>query len=306
MTCYNPLEAYQTAQGDIVFQERARHDTVRSLFLSCGQCIGCRLERSRQWATRCLHEAQMHEQNAFVTLTYDNEHLPKNKNLQYQDFQNFIKRLRRQLTCFDVTLALHVPRYFAAGEYGAKEQRPHFHACLFGVDFNDKQIFKKNGSNGTLYTSARLEKMWPLGHSTTGAVTFQSAAYVARYIVEKINGDPAEEHYRQVDEATGEITYRTPEMAHMSLKPGIGFPWLKQFASDIYPEGLVVTNGKETYPPKYYDRWFKKQNSDQFENLQMERQEKLKEKWKDRTTERLKVRQKVAEENNKRLKRNLI
>lgn len=258
MPCYHPLAAFQDRNGQVEFKEGPHH--VRSLFLSCGQCIGCRIERSRQWAVRIMHEAQLHEENSYVTLTYG-ESLD-NPSLVYRDFQLFMKRLRKQRQCWDVTSGLTVPRFFMAGEYGEKKKRPHFHACLFGADWNDRIFFKKSGQFN-LYTSARLERLWPHGYSTTGTLTFESAQYVAGYITKKITGDLAEGHYRiAVDDSTGEVSYREPEFCHMSLKPGIGQAWLERFHTDIYPHGMVVVNGKETNPPRYYDKWFKKREGE--------------------------------------------
>jgi len=99
MACYHPLTAYlsghQTnnatgkAYRRVSFKETDEHD--RQISLPCGQCIGCRLERSRQWAMRCIHEAQLHQNNCFITLTYDDEHLPKDLSLDHRDFQLFFR-----------------------------------------------------------------------------------------------------------------------------------------------------------------------------------------------------------------------
>lgn len=98
MACFYPLAAWQTDDGDIVFKERGA--IKRALTLPCGQCVGCRLERSRQWAVRCMHEASLYDQNAFVTLTYDQDHLPESGSLRYRDFQLFCKRARDKLGPF--------------------------------------------------------------------------------------------------------------------------------------------------------------------------------------------------------------
>ena len=93
--CFHPLDAWQCSNGDVVFTDNlARNDVIRRLSLPCGRCVGCRLERSRQWAVRCMHEASMHMFNSFVTLTYD-DHLPEYNSLNYKHFQDFMKRLRK-------------------------------------------------------------------------------------------------------------------------------------------------------------------------------------------------------------------
>lgn len=277
MPCYHPLEAFQTAAGDVVFVEGLRrHDVVRTLSLPCGRCIGCRLERSRQWAMRCLHESSLSERNSFVTLTYDDDHLPAGGSLVYPDFQRFMKRLRK---------AAGVPvRFFMCGEYGDELGRPHYHALLFGLDFPD-QYYWKTVNGAKYYRSPSLEGLWRFGDSLVGALTFESAAYCARYCVKKVNGPDADDHYQG----------RAPEFAHMSLKPGIGARWLERWRSDVYPHDFVVVNGKEVKPPKYYDRLFRRVEPDVFEDLQFLREQDGRSRFLDNTPERLEVREVVHE-----------
>lgn len=298
MPCYHPLSAYQCADGSIVFYESKRHDTVKSLSLPCGQCVGCRLERSRQWAIRCMHEAQMHTQNCFITLTYDDAHLPSDRSLHYRDFQLFIKRLRKRYPGRRI-------RYYMAGEYGENFGRPHWHACIFGLDFDDKKLWKRTSANSLLYRSANLELLWPFGYSSIGDVTFESAAYVARYIMKKVTGKNAAEHYQEIDPDTGEITNRTPEFTKMSLKPGIGYEWYKQYTSDVYPQDYVVVRGKKVKPPKYYDKKYKIDNPYEFDELLYIREKSSKLNYADNTPERLLVKEQVTKAKLQKLKRNL-
>ena len=298
MPCYHPLSAFQCADGSIVFYESKRHDTVKSLSLPCGQCVGCRLERSRQWAIRCMHEAQMHTQNCFITLTYDDAHLPSDRSLHYRDFQLFIKRLRKRYPGRRI-------RYYMAGEYGENFGRPHWHACIFGLDFDDKKLWKRTSSNSLLYRSADLELLWPFGYSSIGDVTFESAAYVARYIMKKVTGKNAAEHYQEIDPDTGEITNRTPEFTKMSLKPGIGYEWYKQYTADVYPHDYVVVRGKKVKPPKYYDKKYKIDNPYEFDELLYIREKSAKLNYADNTLERLAVKEQVAKAKLQKLKRNL-
>lgn len=242
MACYSPLDAWQTDSGEIVFAERGA--VHRALRLPCGQCVGCRLERSRQWAVRVMHEAALHEDNSFITLTYDGDHLPARLSLDYREFQLFFKRLRKAVAPIRV-------RFFMAGEYGDKNGRPHFHACVFGYSFPDRLYFRTLPSGSKIYRSAFLESLWPFGYSSVGDVTFDSAAYVARYIMKKVTGD-ARGHYTRVDCATGEIYEIEPEFCRMSLKPGVGANWLKKYQSDVFPHGYVVVNGVKASPPRYY------------------------------------------------------
>jgi hypothetical protein len=256
MACYRPLRAYAPASGrnadgklDISFKPRYGYSEI---LLPCGQCIGCRLERSRQWAMRCVHEAQMYEHNCFVTLTYDDEHLPKDGSLNKRDITLFLKRLRKR---YGAGI-----RFYQCGEYGELLQRPHHHAILFNFDFPDKQLWSvRDGVR--LYRSESLEQLWPYGYSTIGDVTFESAAYVARYCTKKITGKVAGEHYEG----------KMPEYATMSRRPGIGRAWLEKYKDDVYNyDYVVLRNGLKLRPPRYYDEIY--------DNIERERMVAIKEK----------------------------
>lgn len=203
---------------------------------------------------RCLHESSLYDSNCFITLTYDDDHLPLGGNLIYPDFQKFMKRLRKR---FGSNI-----RFYCGGEYGETTYRPHFHACLFNFDFPDKVYFKRSSAFGDkLYTSKILEELWPFGMSSVGDVSFHSAAYIARYCVQKVTGDAALAHYRVVT-PDGEIIDRNPEFNHMSLKPGIGSAWLAKYKTDVYPHDYVIINGVKVKPPKYYDKLFGRDSPD--------------------------------------------
>lgn len=254
MSCFSPLSAWQTDSGEIVFAERGK--ILRSLELPCGQCMGCRLRRSRDWAVRCMHEAQMHDESCFITLTYNDENVPEDRSLRYPDFQLFMRRLRKHFA----TEGKRV-RFFMCGEYGEKRSRPHFHACLFGCQFPDAISFKRGESGCEIYTSEILSSFWkspmgvPLGYASVGALTFDSAAYVARYVTKKVFGDVADatSAYLYVDDY-GEVHYREPEFAHMSLKPGIGAGWFARYYGDVFPRDHVIVEGRKLEVPKYYDK----------------------------------------------------
>lgn len=254
------------------------------LTLACGQCIGCRLERSRQWAIRCMHEAQMHERNSFITLTYDDEHAPLDYSLKHRHWQLFAKKLRKKKGPF---------RFYMCGEYGEQFSRPHYHACLFGIDFDDKEPILKlqTETNHTLYSSAELASLWKHGHASLGAVTFESAAYVARYVMKKITGDLAASHYTYIDE-NGEIFERRPEYNQMSRKPGIGKTWIDKYDTDVYPSDQVITRGYPTRPPRYYDQQQEKKNEHMMQQIKARRMAKLDQK--DNTPKRLKAKETVA------------
>ncbi|AXL15403.1 replication initiator protein [Microviridae sp.] len=245
MTCYNPLLAYKE-DGKVVFEKP--FPFAKGFNIPCGQCIGCRLNYSRQWAIRCIHEAQMHKNNCFITLTFSPEALAARKNpqsLEMREFQLFMKRLRKKYG--------EGIRFFHCGEYGEKNKRPHYHALIFGHDFDDKQLWnQKNGIK--LYISDELKQLWPYGFSTIGDVTFESAAYCARYVLKKVTGDAAADHYTYTEPETGEVINIKPEYCTMSRKPGIGYNWLQKFKTDVYPHDYVVIRDKiKVKPPRYYD-----------------------------------------------------
>lgn len=294
MACFKPLDAWQCQDGSIVFVDSLRrNDIIRRLLLCCGQCVGCRLERSRQWAVRCMHEAQLHSANCFITLTYADAGV----SLVYRDFQLFLKRLRRRFSGMRI-------RFYMCGEYGESHGRPHFHACVFGLDFLDKVYWGKSPGGSKLYVSEVLSELWTHGWCSVGEVTFESAAYVARYVMKKLTGD-GELVYRVLDLDTGEIVERVKEFCHMSLKPGIGAGWLDKFRGDVYPGGKVVARGVEARAPKYYDRRYAAVKPVEFESLEYDRYLVGVERSADNTPERLLVREQVERARVSLLKRTI-
>lgn len=304
MACNFPLQAFRSENGSVVvFSERARHGVGSSFKLPCGRCTGCRLERSRQWAIRCLHEASLYEQNSFVTLTYNDEHLPPGGALVYSDFQKFMRRLRKRFAPRKI-------RFFMAGEYGDERRRPHFHVCLFNCAFSDRVYFKRTASGSKIYTSKVLSSLWvdrvscSMGHSSVGDVTFESAAYVARYIMKKIlgrgvdpvTGLPLREVYEGIDEGTGEVIDRPEEFCHMSLKPGIGRPFFEKFRSEMFPRDYVVVNGVRSKPPKYYKKLLTESlRKSENEAVEFTRWERAQASKADNTRERLAVKERVLQ-----------
>lgn len=276
MACFHPLLGYRSrvagASGkhSVVFNVADGYIDL-PVVVPCGQCSGCRLKRSRDWAVRCMHEASLYlvpcgcckparvHGNCFVTLTYSDEFVPRGGSLVKKDFQDFLKRLRRRFPHDKI-------RYFHCGEYGEKYGRPHYHACLFGFDFPDKYQWSVR-KGFPVWRSSVLEGLWPYGNSELGSVTFESAAYVARYIMKKVTGETAKDHYAvvvEVDEETGECETvdRVPEYVTMSRGGnvkgpgnlgGIGKRWFQKFQADVFPSDEVIVDGYPVQPPKYYD-----------------------------------------------------
>lgn len=301
MPCFHPLQAYygerkSNGKHRIVFNERDKELNL-DLKLPCGQCIGCRLDRSRKWAMRCYFESFLYENNCFITLTFDDDHLPENRSIDVRDFQLFMKRLRKEFG--------NGIRFFHCGEYGDLNFRPHYHACLFNHDFPDKKIFKVCNGN-RLYTSEVLQRLWPFGMSSIGDVTFESAAYVARYIVKKINGKDAQAHYELINYDTGEVFDRKPEYTTMSRRPGIGSAWFDKFHSDVYPKDFVTVKGRgKMKPPRYFDNLLQKYDSELMQQLKIKREAEMFDAIGNNSTERLLAREKVQLAKMKFLSRDL-
>lgn len=299
MPCFYPLHGWRakhtnpSGKRGIVFDPNSGYRDL-PVTLPCGRCQGCRLERSRQWAIRCVHEAQLHDENAFLTLTYNDEHLPPDGSLNHRHFQLFMKLLRKELHPLKI-------RYFMCGEYGAKLSRPHYHCILFGYNFNDRQLY--SDTNGMhLYISPLLSRLWHYGFSTIGDVSFESCAYVARYIMKKVNGEDAFEHYMRADDY-GEMFHVKPEYTCMSRRKGIGYKWLEKFKDDVYPGDHVVLNGREFHPPKYYDKILEENDPQLHQKIKRERKNNLDQK--EHTPERLAVREKVQKARLTKLKRKI-
>lgn len=261
MRCFYPITGYQHRNlgGAVGFKDG---DLMKTVKLRCGNCIGCRITKTKEWQSRCVHEAAQHEISSFITLTYREEFY--RPSLEYGDFQKFIRRLRKER-------GSKTTRFFMSGEYGEEGDRPHFHALLFGIGFTDRTIWKTTRAGYRLYRSAELEKLWPVGHSSIGEVTPASAAYCAGYAIKKVGGDLADTHYLRVDKRTGEEVLVEPEFARMSLKPGIGQGFLEKYGSDIYRDDAVVIEGRQQPPPRYYDKRLKKTNEDRFDEVSFDR-----------------------------------
>jgi len=279
MACNAPIWGWpgvaRTKNGKvrIVFDKAMAIPGSRSQPVKCGQCIGCRLDKTREWAARCHHEASLHETSSFVTLTYDDEQLPEDGSLNKEHFQGFMKRLRAKWVQKDPIKReygqVEKIRYYMCGEYGPKTGRPHYHACLFGFGFDDLVLYKE-APEGNIYISEELNRRWGYGFATVGEVTYESAAYVAGYTIGKATG-PREDEYESLDLETGEIYTVQPPYATMSLKPGIGADWFKQFKGDCFPKDFVTINGRKQQPPKFYLEQYEKEEPERVKAIKLKR-----------------------------------
>ncbi len=246
-----------------------------------------------------MHERQMHERACFLTLTYDDAHLPADRSLDKTHWQLFAKRFRYWQGPF---------RYFHCGEYGEETLRPHLHALIYGHDFFEDRTFLKMSGKHKLYRSEALDELWGHGYVNIGELTQHSATYVARYSMKSLsNPIPTDFTGERLDQDTGELSpYRIHPYATMSLRPGIGEPWIAKYLSDVYPSDTVIADGKKSRPPKFYDKYLEKVDPDLLETIQTER-------WKtgnmhkhNSTPDRLETRAEIAHIAQKRNNRDFL
>lgn len=282
MACYTPLRAFQGPEG-VTFRPNGKASPLK---LNCGQCIGCRLEKQRNWAIRSMHEAQMHAANCFLTLTYSEESLPKDHSLDVRHWQKLAKRIRKNIGPF---------RFLHCGEYGPLHLRPHYHALIFGLDFRDDSIPVPGRNPGhELRISAALTELWKLGNHTVGPITPATTAYVASYTVKKRSGPRKESACERVHESTGECWNVKPEYATMSRNPGLGKSWFVKYHRDVYPDNFVVFDSKPVKPPPYYDQLLAKHDPNLAQQMIERRKQHTRENAENNTYDRLKVREIVA------------
>lgn len=241
------------------------------------------------WASRAVHESRQHTENSFVTLTYSDENLPKNQSVARRPIQIFFKNLRNSIYKINPGKTI---KYIACGEYSPEKtrpvgefnpdyfhgegQRPHYHALIFNHAFSDQTLWSTR-KDINIYHSDTLTDIWGEGFCTVGELNYQSAAYVARYSLKKINGDlalkPNERTglnpYQRICHYTGNIIDVEKERFHMSN--GIGGEHFNQYKSDIYPADHVIINGYETRPPRYYDNLYDAENPESMESIKEKR-----------------------------------
>lgn len=233
----------------------------------CGFCIECRSRYARGWAMRCVHEASLHEQSCFGTLTYDDEHLPEHGTLVPRHFQLFMKRLRKSIAPKKV-------RFYHAGEYGEVNFRPHYHFLLFGYMPGELEAIPSKSAY-TLFRSPELEKLWPFGLSSVGHVSFESASYVARYVMKKVDQVGRKKKW-SVDPETGVAHEIEPEYSTMSRGGrhgrGLGFGWYEKYGEEVERLETVRLDGTELMPPRFYDGLFREREPVRWEIMKLRRE----------------------------------
>lgn len=296
MVCYHPLKAfpvgltnnnkikYKITSYDIDHLEIEDNDKIKCVIdklvspycrkvirefieVPCGQCIGCRLDYSRQWADRCLIEMKQHKESWFVTLTYNDLHIPMHEFLDYntgsveriaslqkRDFQLFMKRLRKNYK-YDNKL-----RFFAAGEYGTQSLRPHYHAIIFGLHLDDTVFYKRSSQGFSYYNSSFLDECWQKkGFVVAAPACWETCAYTARYILKKQKGK---------DSKVYEDFNFEPEFTLMSRKPGIARGFFEDNVEKIFSQDCIyvptMEGSKAIYPSRYYKKLFQALDEESF------------------------------------------
>ncbi|AXH77316.1 MAG: replication initiator protein [Microviridae sp.] len=270
MPCYHPLPGWRSATlsdtGKRPVTFRMNEGDGTRMEIPCGQCMGCRVEKGRQWALRLTHESRFHRNSAFITLTYDDAHLPPGGSLRPEDWVLFMKRLR-----FHHQDEL---RFFQCGEYGETTQRPHHHALLFGWWPDDGVRLNRYSTGTPLWDSKQLRNLWGHGNISVGLVTPETTNYVAGYVTKKLTGPAATEAYGD----------RVPPYATMSRRPGIGRLAIETWGPVWYrDDAITLPGGTQVRPPRYYDQVMGRLDSDALAHVQMLRDQEKGPWWKKRT-----------------------
>lgn len=210
----------------------------------CGVCMACRLNYTREWAVRVMNESLSYPCNCFITLTYDDEHLPSDFSVSKSAVQKFFKRLRKVVSK-DL-------KYFACGEYGGRFGRPHYHSIILNWYPEDAYLWRDGLKKS--YRSPLLEKCWKFGHSEIGDVTFNSARYVASYIVKQKRGKE-KTYYKE----------HSIEPEFVLMSKGLGKNFVKKHFSQLKSLGYLPFNGIKMKLPRYYENILYSTDSDKIE-----------------------------------------
>lgn len=311
MTCYHPLIRYETWEKytcldghkaykakvispdpgykeqyeniELYAKSKYGSDHYRKVqIIPCGKCIGCRLEYSKQWATKGIYEAEMHEQNWFLTITYDQEHLPKGQDsynpntgeyigpnttgtLKPADMQNFNKKLRE---IYKRKHGHEGIRMMYCGEYGENYARPHYHGIYYNLPLFEMKFHAYNENHEALYRVPELEEIWGKGMIVAAEVNWNTCAYVARYITKKVGLPTLSQHYKALG--------IEPEFFRMSRRPGIGREYFEKHKDEIYSKDQLIVKKygggtMKVKPPKYYDKLYDITNHEDLENIKKKR-----------------------------------
>lgn len=302
MACFHPLHRFvrgmrkdqngQLKEDAVVVSGNVQHlrygKTVLTNYeeIPCGKCEGCRADYAREWATRIMLECKKYEHNYMVTLTYDDEHLPKVigvdwKTGEYKELstlvprhvQLFLKKLRKAYTKgqygeikFDPHTGI---RYYMCGEYGDQKGRAHYHIIFFNLPIPDLKDWQVNKKGYMQEKSQLIENIWGMGLTSVCPVTYEVALYVASYVMKKRKGPTAKEEY--------ELRNQVPEYTNMSRKPGIAAEYFNEKGEKIYETQKIWIQTQKTLieakPPRYFDKKYDILYPDKMEKIKKARKE---------------------------------
>lgn len=215
-----------------------------------------------------MNEAEQYDDNCFITLTYHDSALPKDYGLNKTDWRNFMNLLRKHYVPKNPNDSQKI-RFFQSGEYGPETLRPHYHAAIFNWQPEDLKVFRET-SQGTLYTSEILDWLWQFkGFATIGHLEFDSAAYVAGYVLNKQTGTRSKDEYRRTDDGETEW-YVQPPYANMSRRPGIGKQWYDKYKGDLKKD-YITYKGQKMKPPKFYDKLLEEEEPNTYKEVKAKR-----------------------------------
>lgn len=273
MACYHPMLAVPSgfsAEGKQLYKISGEYLGIKDykdIIVPCGRCIGCRLDYSREWADRMILELDYSKTALFLTLTYDEESVPRSDlgymTLCTKHMDNFVRRLRRRFSEKEI-------RYFYSGEYGDSTFRPHYHGIFFGLELDDIEdlvFYKHNRDGDSLYTSVSLSELWSFGYVVVGRVTWHSCAYTARYVLKKLTGD-----WSKLYEDKGII----PPYSRSSRRPGIGGHFIEDHP-ELIGKSISVSDPDirrkimRVKTPSYLMKKLDKVNPDLYTSIQRER-----------------------------------
>lgn len=268
MKCIRPLKASLDLEGNIIFTSKKAERGLQAFEFECRKCLPCRLNGAREKAIRAIHEAKIHEDNIFLTLTYDDEHLRSPK-LQYSDFQSFMKRLRSSISRernkqnkkkWNIKAMRELSKedrrkfyrevgisFMVTGEYGELNKRPHWHALIFNYRPPDAEYKYSTDRGDKVWTSKIIDNLWKHGATEFGTITIDSAGYVARYAAKKlVHGKDDEHDFHPIHKVS-------------TRGGGIGKKWIEKYWQHTFENGFVVLpTGEKARIPRYYEDWFKK------------------------------------------------
>lgn len=226
MMCAKPVRIYKNLD---------RKKYPDGLEVPCGKCLACRIKKRSEWVLRLTHELDYYPDSSFVTLTYDDNHLPIGEmgipTLRKRDLQNCIKRVRKQLP------PDHKIKYYACGEYGDVTQRPHYHMIMMGLGLS--------AEHKHIITNAWDKCDWDNDNIYLGSFGLaepDSIRYVAQYIDKKFTGDLADEEYKD----------KGREPVFRLLSQGLGLRYAQAHEEQIKQRSGITLNGTQQSIPRYY------------------------------------------------------